>query len=611
MLRKSSYSSNKDTTLSNAIYHAYLLPFVAFSVPIYPYTMSEKMRNEKVDSASSAEHVEYVDAVKTVHADGHIDMVDTHAIGGELNEMPKGYYTSVSFIGTVIAVCTGSICAYLGWVLPANTLALINADIGPSENMGWVSTVWVLGSAIGFLLVGRLSDIFGRKWMVMGTTVLSLVGNIVGATAGSMETLIGANACNGIAAAGQLSFGIVLGELVPNKQRGPIVTLVFLSSLPFAVFGPIIARSFIDNTKQGWRWSYYLGIIFAGITLVLYQFLYHPPTYDQLHVHGKSKWQQFKELDFVGMFLFVAGCVLFLIGLSWGGQAYPWSSARVIATIVVGIVTLIAFGLYEQYIFKGQPLMPPRLFKNIGYVAICAIACIGAMVYYSMTVIWPTLISTVYTTSVKEVGWQSSVVGGGILLGQVFGGFAISYLPKVKWQCIILSILSTVFVGGLAALGQDTHALTIAFGVLGCFAIGWIDNIAFPGITLVMEPQDIGLATGVMGSIRALGGAVSQAIYVSILINKSGEYIPSYVTSAATSAGLPAHSIPALLAGVSTGNFTAVPDVTPAVLEATGKAITEACFVPNMEGLLGDNVAKRLQRMGSLDGEAKVRKEGV
>ena len=68
----------------------------------------------------------------------------------------------------------------------------------------------------------------------MGTSMLGLLGNILGSTAQSVNMLIGANLCNSLAAAGQLSFGIVLGELVPNKQRGPIVTLVFLSSLPFA-----------------------------------------------------------------------------------------------------------------------------------------------------------------------------------------------------------------------------------------------------------------------------------------------------------------------------------------------------------------------------------------
>ena len=111
---------------------------------------------------------------------------------------------------------------------------LINEDIGPSKDLNWVATIWTIGSAIGFLLVGRLSDIFGRKWMVMGTNILGLAGCIVGGTAKNIDTLVGANLMNGIAAAGQLSFGIVLGELVPNKHRGPVVTLVFLSSLPFA-----------------------------------------------------------------------------------------------------------------------------------------------------------------------------------------------------------------------------------------------------------------------------------------------------------------------------------------------------------------------------------------
>lgn len=51
-------------------------------------------------------------------------------------------------------------------------------------------------------------------------------------------------------------------------------------------------------------------------------------------------------MDFVGMVLFVAGLVLFLMGLGWGGQKYPWRSAHVIATIVVGACSLVAFVVY-------------------------------------------------------------------------------------------------------------------------------------------------------------------------------------------------------------------------------------------------------------------------
>lgn len=151
--------------------------------------------------------------------------------------------------------------------------------------------------------------------------------------------------------------------------------------------------------------------------------------------------------------------------------------------------------------------------------------------------------------------------------------------------------------------------------------IGWVDNISFPGVTLIFEPQDIGLATGVLGSIRAVGGAVAQALYVTILTNKVTVYLPEKVIPAATGAGLPASSLPALFKGITAGSFTAVPGITPAILAAVGEAVKQAyissfkivfyatipfsvcliiasIFSPNFESKLHNNVAKRLQHLG-------------
>ncbi|KAH7121361.1 fungal trichothecene efflux pump [Dactylonectria macrodidyma] len=562
---------------------------------------------------------EHENTEKVVHADGTIDYLDAKAVGGDVDEMPAGYFLSAKFIGTVTAQCLGSICAYLGWVLPANTLALINQDIGPSENINWVATMWTMGSSIGFLLFGRLSDMYGRKYMVLGCTILGLIGCIIGSCAQSVEMLIAANVCNGVAAAGQLSFGIVLGELVPNKWRGPVTSLVFLSSLPFAVFGPVIARAFFENTSSRWRWSYFLGVILGALSLVLYFFFYHPPEYKQLHVNGKSKWQMTKDLDFIGIVLYISGCVLFLIGLSWGGTQYPWDSAQTLCTLLIGVALLGLFVVYEGFLCKTQPLMPPRMFKNIGFVAITTIATLGSMVYYSLTILWPTIISTVYTTDVTEVGWQSSVVGGGILLGQTIAGICISYVPKVKYQCVIASGLAFAFMTSLTTISADRWAATIALGVLTCTAIGFVENISFPGVTLIWEPQDIGLATGVLGSIRGFGGAIAQALYVSVLNNELAKKIPANVIPAATDAGLPESSISDLLAGTATGDFSAVPGITDAIISSVAAAMKDAYIgsfkivfyttipfsfilfsmaflVPNMEKFLGNNVAKKLQK---------------
>lgn len=240
------------------------------------------------------------------------------------------------------------------WLMGDISRTLINADLGNSPNIAWVATAWTLGSCIGFLLVGRVSDIFGRRYIVLGCTVLGLVGCIIGGTAQNVDMLIAASTCNGLAAAGQLSFGIFLGELVPNKMRGPIIAFVFMSAGPFAVFGPTIARAFISDTAAGWRWSFYMGIIFSGLALLLNIVFYHPPTYNQLHVDGKTKRQQLMELDYIGIVLFVAGCVLFLIGLSWGGVAYPWVSGHVLGTLLSGVVTLVVFGIYGKAPFVSH-----------------------------------------------------------------------------------------------------------------------------------------------------------------------------------------------------------------------------------------------------------------
>lgn len=263
--------------------------------------------------------------------------------------------------------------------------------------------------------------------------------------------------------------------------------------------------------------------------------------------------------------------------------------------------------------------MPPRMFRNVGFDAIIACATVASMVYYSMTVLWPTILQTVFSASITQIGWQSSVVGGGVLLGQTLGGLGLSYVPKTKIQCIVAASIMLSFFAALSAIAPDRLAMTIALGVVGCTAVGYLENVALPGVTLLWEPQDIGLATGVLGSIRGLGGAVAQALYSSIYSNKLGEYMPQYVTPAATDAGLPASSLPALFAGIGAGgDFSAVPGMSDRIAAAVGSALTRAnadsfrivfyctipfsvlvlvasVMVPNVEKYLTGNVAKRLQ----------------
>jgi hypothetical protein len=367
-----------------------------------------------------------------------------------------------------------------------------------------------------------------------------------------------------------------------------------------------------------------------------------------LHIGGKSKLKQLKTLDWMGIFLFTAGLVVFLIGLNWGGSSYPWKSGHVLGALFGGFFTLVIFGLWEGFAGLEYPLIPMRLFKNIQYDANVACASFGAVVYYANTVIWPTMIGALFTTDIKETGWLSvspssihhththsnipqCAVGGGLLLGQIMGGFGVRFIPRMKIQMTVASVITVAFVGALAASNANTKNMTTALLLVGTIGAGYIENLTLSSTAYLWDPADIGLVTGVLGAIRTAISAVATSMYSSILTTEASKYIPQYVTPAALQAGLPESSLPALFAGITAGNFSAVPDITPGIIAIVGDQVKHAyslafrtvflCTLPfgvllliasvlspNVEDYLTDEVARKL---GGGEKTAVVRKEMI
>ncbi|KAI1615921.1 siderophore iron transporter [Exophiala viscosa] len=462
-----------------------------------------------------ADHVDQIDLVDVANPGNNLAYVETNMDVVALTK--KNPYFERNFIGSYLAVCLGALSSYGGFVLLATSLALINADIGPSANITWVALVWTLSLSVGYTLVGRLSDIFGRRWFFIGCSLLATIGCVVGGTAMNVNSLIGANVLIGMAAAGQLSFSYSIGELVPIKHRGFVLAMAFTAASPFSALGSYIGRLFVVYTAAGWRWDYYVAIILNALSILLYLAFYHPPHFQDLH-RNRSRMQELADLDYGGMILFVAGLVLFLMGLSWGGSLYPWDSAHVIATIVVGFVVCVCFVLYECYMPLRRPLIPMHLFRNRDYVVLVIVTCVGGMLYYSQN----------------------------------------------------------AFTGALAGVTTDQNGAS-ALATLSAIMIGAMESMAITLVTIVISDQsELGTGVGAFGSLRAMSGVVATTIFSAILTNKVTGYTDTIVVPDLLKAGLPASSVVLFLTALEAGDsstLASVPGVNKTIISVGAAAL--------------------------------------
>lgn len=151
---------------------------------------------------------------------------------------------------------------------------------------------------------------------------------------------------------------------MPIRYRYLATAIIYALLYPGSGFGPVIADAFIKyHPSIGWRGVYYVVLGYEVLALILWVTCYFPPTFEDKHGPDK-KMDWLRHFDYVGMFLYTAGFVLFLFGLSEGGAVYPWSSPKVISFVVIGFATLVAFVLWECYAPLREPFVPMKLFKD-------------------------------------------------------------------------------------------------------------------------------------------------------------------------------------------------------------------------------------------------------
>ncbi|OCK77155.1 trichothecene efflux pump [Lepidopterella palustris CBS 459.81] len=482
---------------------------------------------------------------------GKVEDVDAELGSRNIDEEEEYSFTIGKFLA-MLSFQLGYMADVFLIIMVSTILRDINADIGPSPNYTWVAVTPVLGAAVISPLIGRMSDIFGRRNFLLVGNTLALIGCAVAATAKNINTVIGGSCLVGLGSGLHQLAWASLAEVVPKRSRS-VASGLFETTLAIAqAFGPVIGAAMVKYAS--WRAAYWFPFAMNCTALLLVFFFYHPVN-QYIHEEGKTPWQQVLALDWIGTFLLVSGLLLFLLGITFGGGQFPWKSAGTLVPLCIGFVILVILGIYEAHVKLTYPIFPPEIFRDVrGFTVVVVSVFLVGIIYYSTAVLWAEQAGVLFTSDPLKVGWYASATGmGGLLFGPGVG-FLFKKAGHARILITITVGILALCTGLQAIVTPGSHIASTILVVLIGGSLASANIFQTTIVQLVVAHEYIGVATALVTTARSIGGSVGTTIYTSILTNRLTHYIPIYMAKPMALAGVPLKSIPGIIEALTTGN---------------------------------------------------------
>ncbi|KEF51591.1 uncharacterized protein A1O9_12226 [Exophiala aquamarina CBS 119918] len=466
-----------------------------------------------------------------------------------------------------------------GFLMMASVLQQIGEALGDTESLSWLVGGWTISSSVAFSMAGSVSDILGRRYVLLSAQVFAIIGCIIAATCTKTRTMIAAEVLIGFGCGTMFTSYAAIQELLPKKYRGIGIAWTELpNNLPWGSLSVIIALQL--TVHASWRWIYYIGIIYSTISLVGMALFYFPPR--PQNDYDKTIWQELLSLDYIGLLLYTGGLTTFLLGFTWAGTTeHPWKSASVITPIVTGFLALVALIAYDALI-PARPLFPwPLLNRFQDYTAYLVLLFVAGMVFVTLTSMAPVVSLYLFTHNPMEIGLISAPYGCLLIVSDTIIPALIHKIGHIKYQLLTLIVIQTLFNALYTVAIPNNRAAWIAFLCLGTPPFTAITGLSYVAASLKLTPQQLGTAMGLLGTVRNGGGSVGNAIFHTILTSVVNGRLAPRISEAALAHGFPAAHlaklIPATLedgAGVP-GVLAAVPSMSPEVTVAVRQAFKD------------------------------------
>jgi MFS family permease len=443
----------------------------------------------------------------------------------------------------------------------------------------WVTTFVGLFTAVISLVIGQISDQFGRRSWVVLSCIFGIIGSAIMAWAGSPDVVIAGSAIVSIGAAfGFLTYPFT-SELVPKEDRG--VVLAILSSLEGAMSlaGILLCGYFvrdgIHGRYRGWRIGAMIDLALWAIGLVGTIFFYHPQPRQST---DGNVYSYLRNFDWTGAVLGVTGIGCFLVGLNLGDREYAWDSAAVLVLIIIGGLLVVAFGIWE---WKGtrHGLIPHDLFISRNLPLSYGLAFLAGFITFGAAGFFQLEVNYLYTNDpLLSVVYNLPFVCGTLVFAVLAGIWTKIYKTATPPLLVAVSLYTVGCIVLLTIKASSAYG-QFAIGTLILAAQPAVLGSLYPLIASVSTPNALISTSITLGNTaRGLGGAIGATIINQIYAAKTKKYLPPPILDRVLPLGIPLTSLEPLivaLAGNNVEGILDIPGVTPEILKAAFAGVEE------------------------------------
>ncbi|MCH6265538.1 MDR family MFS transporter [Neobacillus citreus] len=373
-------------------------------------------------------------------------------------------------------------------------------QLGGMELFAWIFVVYMLASTVTVPLYGKLSDMYGRKNLLMIAVGIFTLGSILCGMANSMVSLVIYRGIQGLGAGGMIPLSmIIVGDLFTIEKRGKIQAVFSSIWAISSIVGPVMGSFFVETLT--WRWIFFINIP-IGIATVLCLLPYKEQT-------------EFKKthIDYKGFFLFGASVSLLLLSTNVGNAIWY---------VIAGIIGMIIFILVERK--EAHPFLPVSLFKNKGILMTNLFMLVYCLSFFG---------TSNYIPLFLQEGSHMSIYKSGLILLSIAVGWMFGSTPAGKWiirfgykRLFIIGSFITALSGlALFMFIKDLSytnlflILTVqgfSFGLL--FAVGTIASQEFA------EANIKGVSTSLQMFLRNIGTSIGVTV-MGLIINHTANIV--------------------------------------------------------------------------------------